>query len=151
MYLQFSESFALEVENEPQSIDSHYILRPEVIESYFYLWKLTGDQVRDIKYGSVQNHHFYRTPLIQIYREWAWQAVLAIDTNCRTPDGGYSGIRNVNWPKQPNPHDDVQQSFFLAETLKYLYLIFADDDLVPLDKFVFNTEAHPFRVRDYEI
>ena len=42
----------------------------------------------------------------------------------------------------PVSHDDVQQSFFLAETLKYLYLIFSDDDLVPLDKWVFNTEAH---------
>ncbi len=43
-------------------------------------------------------------------------------------------------------HDDVQQSFFLAETLKYLYLLFSDDSLIPLDKWVFNTEAHPLPV-----
>lgn len=31
-----------------------------------------------------------------------------------------------------------------AETLKYLYLLFSPNDLLPLDKVVFNTEAHPF-------
>nr|KAG5711138.1 hypothetical protein BaRGS_004782 [Batillaria attramentaria] len=51
----------------------------------------------------------------------------------------YTGLRDVY---QANPQkDDVQQSFFLAETLKYLYLIFSDDDLIPLDKWVFNTEG----------
>lgn len=38
------------------------------------------------------------------------------------------------------------ESFFLAETLKYLYLLFSDDSLLPLDEWVFNTEAHPFKV-----
>jgi mannosyl-oligosaccharide alpha-1,2-mannosidase len=42
--------------------------------------------------------------------------------------------------------DDLQQSFFMAETLKYLYLLFSPRDLVSLDEFVFNTEAHPFKV-----
>ena len=47
----------------------------------------------------------------------------------------------------PNsPKDDVQQSFFLAETLKYLYLTFCDDSVVSLDKWVFNTEAHPLPI-----
>jgi hypothetical protein len=36
------------------------------------------------------------------------------------------------------------ESFWLAETLKYFYLLFVDDpDVIPLDKYVFNTEAHP--------
>ena len=43
--------------------------------------------------------------------------------------------------------DDVQQSFFLAETLKYLYLLFSDDDLIDLKEWVFNTEAHPLPIR----
>ena len=42
--------------------------------------------------------------------------------------------------------DDVQQSFFLAETLKYLYLLFSDDDLIDLKEWVFNTEAHPLPI-----
>ena len=35
------------------------------------------------------------------------------------------------------------QSFFLAETLKYSYLLFADGSKLDLEKYVFNTEAHP--------
>lgn len=80
----------------------------------------------------------------QKYRDWAWDAVEALERHCRT-ESGYSGIRDVN---SVNPSkDDVQQSFFFAETLKYLYLIFSDDDVLPLDKYVFNTEAHPFLIR----
>ena len=44
-------------------------------------------------------------------------------------------------------HDDVQQSFFLAETLKYLYLLYSDSELLSLDLWVFNTEADPLPVR----
>ena len=96
-----------------------YLLRPETVESYFILWRMTKNQK---------------------YRDWAWDAVQALEKHART-DNGYSGIRSVyNIPAQ---HDDVQQSFFLAETLKYLYLIFADDSEFGLDKWVFNTEAHP--------
>lgn len=40
----------------------------------------------------------------------------------------------------------ISPSYFLAETLKYLYLLFSDKDLFPLDKWVFNTEAHPLPV-----
>ncbi len=42
--------------------------------------------------------------------------------------------------------DDKMDSFFLAETLKYLYLLFSEPSLIPLDEYVFNTEAHPFRM-----
>jgi len=38
------------------------------------------------------------------------------------------------------------ESFFLAETLKYLFLLFTDGDVVPLDRCVFNTEAHPLSI-----
>lgn len=103
--------------------EKYYILRPEVVEAYFYLWRLTKDNK---------------------YREWAWDVVQAIDKYCRT-DNGFSGIKNV-YNKDP-VKDDVQQSFFFAETLKYLYLIFNDDDTISFDKYVFNTEAHPFLIK----
>lgn len=102
--------------------EKYYILRPEVIETYMYMWRLTHDPK---------------------YRTWAWEAVEALESHCRV-NGGYSGLRDVYIARES--YDDVQQSFFLAETLKYLYLIFSDDDLLPLEHWIFNTEAHPFPI-----
>lgn len=107
-----------------KSNERYYILRPETFESYFLLWRLTKDQK---------------------YRDWGWEAVQALEKNCRVETGGYTGVRNVY--QTNSAKDDVQQSFFLAETLKYLYLLFSDDDLISLDQWVFNTEAHPLPVK----
>ena len=41
------------------------------------------------------------------------------------------------------------RSYALAETFKYLYLIFLDHDPLPMDKWVFNTEAHPFPIFEW--
>ncbi|XP_075410734.1 mannosyl-oligosaccharide 1,2-alpha-mannosidase IA [Tenrec ecaudatus] len=98
--------------------EKYYILRPEVVETYMYMWRLTHDPK---------------------YRKWAWEAVEALESHCKV-NGGYSGLRDVYLRHES--YDDVQQSFFLAETLKYLYLIFSDDDLLPLEHWIFNTEAH---------
>lgn len=68
-----------------------------------------------------------------------------MEKHCRV-EGGYSGLKNVY--QVDGPKDDVQQSFFLAETLKYLYLLFSDDSLLPLDKWVLNTEAHPLPIKN---
>lgn len=102
--------------------EKYYILRPEVIETYWYMWRFTHDPK---------------------YRNWGWEAAQAIDKYCRV-SGGFSGLKDV-YSSAP-AYDDVQQSFFLAETLKYLYLLFSSDDLLPLDNWVFNTEAHPLPV-----
>lgn len=40
---------------------------------------------------------------------------------------------------------DSMESFWLAETLKYFFLLFGEPDLVSLDEWVLNTEAHPLR------
>nr|CAA57962.1 alpha 1,2 mannosidase [Drosophila melanogaster] len=106
-----------------RSQEKYYILRPETFESYFVLWRLTHEQK---------------------YRDWGWEAVLALEKHCRTAHG-YCGLRNV-YQQEPQK-DDVQQSFFLAETLKYLYLLFSDDSVLPLDEWVFNTEAHPLPIK----
>lgn len=42
--------------------------------------------------------------------------------------------------------DNMMQSFFLAETLKYLYLLFSPPSVISLDEWVFNTEAHPLKI-----
>lgn len=119
------ESFHFNTGNEAVATnenEKYYILRPEVIEAYFYMWRMTKDNK---------------------YREWAWDAAQSIEKYCKT-DSGYSGIRNV-YDSDPSK-DDVQQSFYFAETLKYLYLIFSDDDVLSFDKYVMNTEAHPFLI-----
>lgn len=59
---------------------------------------------------------------------------------------GYVGIKDVR--KAPPKHDDTQQSFFLAETLKYLYLMFGDGSEFDLNEWVFNTEAHPLKIME---
>uniref|UniRef100_A0A8C1QNX7 alpha-1,2-Mannosidase n=1 Tax=Cyprinus carpio TaxID=7962 RepID=A0A8C1QNX7_CYPCA len=102
--------------------EKYYILRPEVIETYWYMWRFTHDPK---------------------YRQWGWEAAQAIDKYCRV-SGGFSGVKDV-YSSNPT-YDDVQQSFFLAETLKYLYLLFSSDELLPLENWVFNTEAHPLPV-----
>jgi mannosyl-oligosaccharide alpha-1,2-mannosidase len=43
------------------------------------------------------------------------------------------------------PKEDRMESFWLAETLKYFYLIFSEADVVSLDEYVLNTEAHPLK------
>ena len=107
-------------------LDGHdqYMLRPETAESYFVMWRITHEEK---------------------YREWGWQMIQALDKHCKSEGGGYSGIRDV-W-SQNGQKDDVQQSWFLAETLKYLYLLLCDDDVISIDKWVFNTEAHPLPIK----
>ncbi|XP_009764246.1 mannosyl-oligosaccharide 1,2-alpha-mannosidase MNS1 isoform X1 [Nicotiana sylvestris] len=96
------------------------ILRPETVESLFYLWRLTGNKT---------------------YQEWGWNIFQAFEKNSRI-ESGYVGLKDVNTGVQ----DDMMQSFFLAETLKYLYLLFSPSSLIPLDEWVFNTEAHPIKI-----
>ncbi|GFX18577.1 mannosyl-oligosaccharide alpha-1,2-mannosidase IA [Trichonephila clavipes] len=120
------ESFRFSDASEAKALkqnEKYYIQRPEVIESYFILWRVTKDPK---------------------YRQWGWEAAQAIDKHCRV-DGGFSGLKNVYM--LDSAKDDVQQSFFLAETLKYLYLLFSEDDLIPLDSWVLNTEAHPLPIK----
>lgn len=114
-------SFEHEIYSVSYGGPNYYILRPEIIESYFYLWRYT----RDPK-----------------YRAWAWDYVMALERCCKA-EAGYSGLRNVD---RPDSLDDVQQSFFLAEVLKYLYLMFSDDSVINLNEWVLNTEAHPLPI-----
>ena len=63
--------------------------------------------------------------------------------NCKT-EIGFSGIKDVG--TEEIEHDDAMQSFFLSETLKYLYLLFCPKTVIPLDKYVFTTEGHPLLI-----
>ncbi len=96
-----------------------YELRPEIIESTYYLYSFTGDS-RYLDMGRT----FFDS--LQKY--------------CRT-DAGYAALLNVETKEK---RDDME-SFFLAETLKYLYLLYAPKSTLDLHQVVFNTEAHPMQ------
>ncbi|KAJ5161791.1 CAZyme family GH47 [Penicillium capsulatum] len=106
----------------------YYILRPEVIESFYYAFRITGKE---------------------IYRNWVWNAFVAINETCRT-DSGFAALTNVNAAKGGSQEDN-QESFLFAEVMKYSYLAHSEDapwQVQTGDKntFVLNTEAHPVRV-----
>ena len=101
---------------------TRYLLRPETVESLFVLYRATGNTT---------------------YQDWAWEIFRSIEQYCKTPSS-FSGLVDVT--KKDGPWNNSMQSFFFAETLKYLYLIFSDDSLLPLDEYVLTTEAHPLGV-----
>lgn len=86
--------------------NGQYITRPEVVESYYYAYRITGDQK---------------------YQDWAWDAFLAINSTTRTSTG-FSSISDVNAPGGGAKLDN-QESFLFAEVLKYSYLIQASVSL----------------------
>ncbi|GAC92612.1 glycoside hydrolase [Pseudozyma hubeiensis SY62] len=103
---------------------TQYILRPEVMESVFYAYRTTGDTK---------------------WQDIAWAAWTSIYRNCLVKqNGALAALADVN-STSPTKLDD-SESFLYAETFKYLYLIFADPSKVDLDRYVLNTEAHPFEI-----
>ncbi|OAV87248.1 hypothetical protein PTTG_29514 [Puccinia triticina 1-1 BBBD Race 1] len=90
--------------------------------SVYYMWRITGDQQ---------------------WQDRGWRMFTSWMEACVT-EFGFANLEDVNaWPPM---RFDRQQSFVLAETFKYYYLLFSDPDLVSLDDYVFNTEAHPLRI-----
>ncbi|RHY16842.1 hypothetical protein DYB25_006012 [Aphanomyces astaci] len=106
--------------------DAFNILRPETVESLMVLYRVTRDET---------------------YREWGKVIFRAFEQHCRLPQGGYSSVNHVDSPAPSKFFRREMESFFMAETLKYFYLLFSDESVVPLDQFVFNTEAHPFPIQ----
>merc|ERR1719265_1433313 len=111
--------------NEPDGIKvhcSHSMLRPETAESLYLLYRLTGD---------VQ------------YREWGEQIFRSMLEYSETSSGGFASVENVMQYNSDKKNE--MQSFVMAETFKYLYLLFAPPDLLELDRYVLDTEGHPLR------
>ncbi|GAA5824425.1 hypothetical protein JCM10212_000785 [Sporobolomyces blumeae] len=117
----FINSRKLAAPNPP--IDARNILRPETVESLFVAYRLTGDPV---------------------YREWGWTIFQAFVQHCKLPEGGFASVLDVD--QVPVEYEDRMETFWISETLKYLLLLFSGPDLIPLDKYVFNTEAHPLPI-----
>lgn len=81
---------------------AHNLQRPETVESLFLLYRKTGEEK---------------------YRQMGWDIFEAFMAHTRVR-AGFTGVKDVR--KLPPEHDDTQQSFWLAETLKYFYLLFSD-------------------------
>jgi ER degradation enhancer, mannosidase alpha-like 2 len=96
-----------------------YQLRPEIIESAYYLYRYT----KDVCYPEMGRIFFE-----------------SIVRHCRA-GGGYTVLKSVLTKEK----GDLMPSYFLAETMKYLYLLFAPDSTLNFQRVVFNTEAHPLR------
>lgn len=96
-----------------------YQLRPEIIESAYYLYHYTGDEK---------------------YRRMGYVYFNSLVKYCRTP-AGYAALADVRAKTQA----DSMESYFFAETLKYFYLLFSAPDVLPFDQIIFNTEAHPLK------
>ncbi|KAK9696119.1 Glycosyl hydrolase family 47 [Popillia japonica] len=104
--------------------DAHNLLRPEFIESLWYMHQLNGNST---------------------YQDWGWEIFQAFEKYTKVTNG-YTSIGNVRNAAAVKPKD-MMESFFLGETLKYLYLLFGDDPKVlDLDRYVLNSEAHPLPV-----
>ncbi|KAI0741365.1 glycoside hydrolase [Daedaleopsis nitida] len=102
-----------------------YFLRPETVESFYIMWKTTGEEA---------------------WRERGWSVFQAIEKETKTPSG-YASLQSV--ASSPGEKKDEMPSFFTAETLKYLYLLFKEEEVISLDRWVFNTEAHPLPVFEW--
>jgi len=103
----------------------YYILRPETVESFFYMWRITK-----------QNK----------WRDRGWAVFKALEEKCAVPGWGYVPLSDVTQSRKQDK-DGKMHSYFMAETLKYLYLLFADESVISIDEYVFNTEAHPLKVQ----
>jgi mannosyl-oligosaccharide alpha-1,2-mannosidase len=101
--------------------DARYLLRPEAIESVFIMYRITGESY---------------------WLESGWTMFKSIMAHTTTKLA-HSAIKNVLSPA-PEQVDEME-SFWLAETLKYFYMLFSTPDVVNLDEYVLNTEAHPLR------
>ncbi|RYC62062.1 hypothetical protein CHU98_g4157 [Xylaria longipes] len=103
--------------------DPRYILRPEAIESVFIMHRITGEPV---------------------WQELGWDMFNAIVNGTRTGLGTHASVRDVTRKAPTLTQEDYMESFWFAETLKYFYLLFSPPDIINLDDYVLNTEAHPF-------
>lgn len=100
-------------------VHAGYPLRPEIVESTYYLYHYTKDP-QYLRMGE------------KLFRDFV--------QHCKT-EAGYAALKSVVTKER----SDSMQSFLFAETFKYFYLLFAPPQTLPFEKVIFNTEAHPVR------
>jgi mannosyl-oligosaccharide alpha-1,2-mannosidase len=115
----FGESIIYAALSVPTDIDFH---RPEAVESVWYMYRITGDTT---------------------WMDKGWKMFQATIAATRT-EFANSAIEDVT-DKTQNGLKDEMESFWISETLKYYYLLFSEPNVISLDEWVLNTEAHPFK------
>jgi hypothetical protein len=104
---------------ENKVVSAGYPLRPEIVESTYYLYRHTRDP-------------YYLRMGEKLWRDFV--------KYCRTEEG-YAALKSVVTKEK----SDNMQSFLFAETFKYFYLLFSPPGTLNFDQVTFNTEAHPIR------
>ena len=150
-----------------RTVNSAYFLRPEAIESVFYMYRITGDDHwRDVGWSMFRAIQEYtwapygHAAIADVFQPVDEKGFLRVAPSVPGPmgvstpatDGGNGDkgsmigkSRTASSRSRPTQKDEME-SFWFGETLKYFYLLFAEPSLVSLDEFVLNTEAHPFRL-----
>ena len=103
---------------------TYYILRPEAVETLYYLNQITGDP---------------------IYREWGWKIWKAIEHETKT-NYGFGNSLDV---RTRGKIDDRVDSFFFSKTMKFFYLLFKDEQVYNLMNQVINKEGHAFSINSF--
>jgi len=109
-----------------------YPLRPEIVESTYYLHQYASLPRRGRAPFGPEGPAFYLKMGEQLFADFV--------KHCRT-ETGYAALKSVITKEK----SDAMQSFLFAETFKYFYLLFAPPATLDFDKVIFNTEAHPIR------
>ena len=76
------------------------------------------------------------------WQDKGWKMFEAI-IKASSTEYGHSSIQEVT--VEDSYQVDEMESFWLAETLKYFYLLYSTPETISLDEWVLNTEAHPFK------
>ena len=109
---------------QPSEPSAHYPLRPELIESTYHHYRATLDN------------------------SWLSAAVTFLDNieNTTRTSCGYAAVekKGGSHTNRIPTQVDSMPSFFLSETVKYLYLLFDENNFINQRSYVFSTEAHPF-------
>ena len=125
---------------EPEELDyqtmqvksAGYPLRPEIIESTYYLYHYAGTRASRAPSSARLDPNHY-----QKMAEMMWKDFVK---HCRT-EVAYATLKSVVTKEK----SDSMQSFLFAETFKYFYLLFVPPRTLDFDRVIFNTEAHPIR------
>ena len=102
-----------------------YNLEPELLETYFVLYRITGNEK---------------------YRDYAWEYVEVLYRHARSKEGAFFGEAGQTTKNKELPVKLMQEPVFFSGTLKYLYLTFAESWVLPLDEWIFNSLGHPLPV-----